>query len=244
MRNHHVALLHLNVRYIKASHHPMLLHSLSQRETIHLTRSWLENIQAAIQNHLPARIRGDVASMNRASPIKRPCEINARTCAGLSDPVQAFPLLLDVPIVRSRDKMHSNLILGLLAPNQHLDQFHHVARLMELPDIGIGDDDPRCTIRPRTKDLVEADALAVFSENDMSRLRNRRRDTGNSRCLRSGWRCRLMRGIRRGRRSPPTVISIAGRSAMVELGKLFFLQRGDSALCAIQPEFDVEAAFA
>ncbi len=158
----------LDISHVETTDHPVLLHPFSERETVHLARRWLENIQSAIQNHLPAGIRRDVACMESAAPIEGPCEIDARACAGFSNPVQALSLLLNVPIVRSRDKMHSDLIFGLFAPDQHLDQFHHVARLMELPDIGVCDDDPRRAIRPRTKDLVETDALAVFCENDMS----------------------------------------------------------------------------
>lgn len=59
-RNQHVALFRLDISYIKALDHPMLLHSLPQRETVHLTRCRLEDIQSSIQHHLPASVRGDV----------------------------------------------------------------------------------------------------------------------------------------------------------------------------------------
>lgn len=97
----------------------MLLHPLPQRKAI----------------HLPSGVSRDVAGMERSASIKRPGEINASNCARLGDPVQAF-LLLIFPIVRGGDDVHCDLILGPLAPDQHLDQFHYVAHLMILPDIG------------------------------------------------------------------------------------------------------------
>ena len=51
----------LDISHVETTDHPVLLHPLSERETVHLARRWQENIQSAIENHLPAGIRRDVA---------------------------------------------------------------------------------------------------------------------------------------------------------------------------------------
>lgn len=67
----------LHIGEIEASDHSVLLHTLPQGKTVHLTRGRLEDIQAPVENDFPACIRADIAGMQNARLIEGPGEIDA-----------------------------------------------------------------------------------------------------------------------------------------------------------------------
>ena len=95
----------LNVGHIEAANHTMVLHSFPKGEAIQFAGCWLEDIQPSIQNHLPSGISGDVTGVQRSASIKGPGEFNARARASVRDPVETFPLLLNVYIFCCGDEM-------------------------------------------------------------------------------------------------------------------------------------------
>ena len=128
----------------------------------------LEDIQTAIQEDLPAVVGHNVAGMNGSGCLEFPGKVDAYRTAGFFDLLKILFLLIAFEFVFSRYQVDGDFfLLGLVLYNR-FEKLHHVAHLVEQPDIGVCNGDPACAAQVWAEQSVKRDAHLVLMENKVS----------------------------------------------------------------------------
>ncbi|GKY89875.1 hypothetical protein STA1M1_37440 [Sinisalibacter aestuarii] len=88
----------------------MFLQTVAERKALGSYRR-LEDVEAPIENDLPACVSYDVACMGRTGRIKSPTEFDASTGTGCRNRLQQFTLSGNVALVWACDEVDPDLVL-------------------------------------------------------------------------------------------------------------------------------------
>ena len=128
----------------------------------------LEDVQAAVQENLPAVVGHNVAGMNGSGCVEFPGKVDANRTAGFLDLQEVLFLLIAFEFVFCRYQVDGDFFLLGLVFYDRFKELHQVANLVEQPDVGVCNGDPACAAQVGAKQGVKRDAPLVLLENKVS----------------------------------------------------------------------------
>ena len=132
-----------NKRNLESLTWPVLLQAVGEGEgVIHFIV--LEDIQASVQEDLPAVVSHNVAGMNGPGCVEFPGKLDANRTAGFLDLQEVLFLLVAFKFVFCRYQVNGDFFLLGLVLYDRFEELHQVANLVEQPDIGVCYVDPAC----------------------------------------------------------------------------------------------------